>query len=157
MGPTSQTKILDSVTFFKKGTVIFAEGLQNKNLYLIKSGEVRLVKLKNNRLVSLGILKEKEILNEIPILTNSANSYSAIASTDVELVLVSSKDVRTVIESGPKWVNEIFQTLCDRLNSVQEVIEEHQVKDMLDDKNLALSKEQELEYTAILRSYRADK
>lgn len=157
MTPTSLSKNLDSVTFFKKGTVIFAEGIASKNLYLVKSGEVRLLKNKNNKLVSIGILKEKEVLNEVAVLTKTKNSFSAIANTDVELVLVSEKDLRSVIDSGPKWVDELFQTLCERLTSIQEVIEEHQLKDLVDEKDMLLTKEQEIEYTALIRSYRADK
>lgn len=157
MASTSLVKNLDSVTFFKKGTVIFAEGLPSKNLYLVKSGEVRLLKTKNNKLMSLGILKEKEILNEVSILTKTPNEFSAIANTDVELVLVSEKDLRAVIDSGPKWVDGLFQTLCERLLSIQDVIEEHQIKDMTEDKDLMLTKEQEMEYTAMIRSYKADK
>lgn len=157
MVSTSLAKNLDNVTFFKKGTVIFAEGLPSKYLYMIKSGEVRLVKNKNNKLFSLGILKEKEILNEVSILTKTPNSCSAITNTDVELVLVAEKDLRVVLDSGPTWVDELFQTLCERLEAVQEVIEEHQMKDLNDDKDLLLTKEQEIEFTALIRSYKADK
>ena len=157
MVSTSLAKNLDNVTFFKKGTVIFAEGLPSKYLYMIKSGEVRLVKNKNNKLFSLGILKEKEILNEVSILTKTPNSYTAITNTDVELVLVAEKDLRAVLDSGPKWVDELFQTLCERLEAVQEVIEEHQMKDLNEDKDLMLTKEQEIEFTALIRSYKADK
>lgn len=154
MAVTSSNKNLDSVTFFKKGTVIFAEGFLNKNLYLIKRGEVRLLKNKINKLVSVGILREKEILNEVAILTSSKNSFSAIADTDVELVLIPEKDLRTVIESGPKWVDELLQTLCERLVSVQDVIEEHQVKDTITDKDLLLSKEQELDYLELIKAFK---
>lgn len=154
---TGLIKNLDNVNFYKKGTVIFAEGLASKNLYMVKSGNVRLLKFKNNKLLSMGICREKDILNEVSVLTKTKNVISAIAETDVELVLVQEKDIHKVIASGPQWVEELFNTLCERLESVQEVIEEHQMKDSFEDKDLILTKEQEMEYTAAIRSFKADK
>jgi CRP-like cAMP-binding protein len=157
MNDTLQNKNLDVVNFFKKGTVIFAEGKISKNLYLIKSGEVRLLKNKGSKLISLGKSSEREILNDVAVLTNKPNYFSAIAETDVELVLVNSKDIHTILDSGPKWVEELLETLCERLLSVQEVVEEHQMKNSQDDPHLVLTKEKELEFQAALRSYLADK
>ncbi len=63
MSDTLQDKNLNLINFFKKGTVLFAEGRTSKSLFLIKSGEVRLLKNKGAKLISLGKASEKEILN----------------------------------------------------------------------------------------------
>jgi len=154
MSNTLTSKNLDSVTYFKKGTVIFAEGMPSKNLYIIKSGEVRLLKNKNNKLYTLAICRDKEILNEIAILTNTNNSYSAITEKDTEVVMVSEKDINASITSGPLWIEELLGTLCERLVSVKEVVEEHQLQDTMSDKELIMSREQENEYLNLIQVYK---
>lgn len=154
MSNTLTSKNLDSVTYFKKGTVIFAEGMPSKNLYIIKSGEVRLLKNKNNKLYTLAICRDKEILNEIAILTNTNNSYSAITEKDTEIVMVSEKDISASITSGPLWIEELLGTLCERLVSVKEVVEEHQLQDTMSDKELIMSREQENEYLNLIQVYK---
>lgn len=154
MSNTHTSKNLDSVTYFKKGTVIFAEGMPSKNLYIIKSGEVRLLKNKNNKLYTLAICRDKEILNEIAILTNTNNSYSAITEKDTEIVMVSEKDINASITSGPLWIEELLGTLCERLVSVKEVVEEHQLQDTMSDKELIMSREQENEYLNLIQVYK---
>lgn len=154
MSNTLTSKNLDSVTYFKKGTVIFAEGMPSKNLYIIKSGEVRLLKNKNNKLYTLAICRDKEILNEIAILTNTNNSYSAITEKDTEIVMVSEKDINASITSGPLWIEELLGTLCERLISVKEVVEEHQLQDTMSDKELIMSREQENEYLNLIQVYK---
>lgn len=154
MGNTSVSKDLDIVTYFKKGTVIFAEGMSSKNLYIIKSGEVRLLKNKNNKLHTLSICREKEILNEVAILTKTHNSYSAITEQDTEVVMVSEKDIHGLISSGPQWIEELLGTLCERLQSVKEVVEEHQLQDTLNEKELVMSREQENHYLNLIQAYK---
>ncbi len=154
MSNTLASKNLDSVTYFKKGTVIFAEGMPSKNLYIIKSGEVRLLKNKNNKLYTLAICRDKEILNEIAILTNTNNSYSAITEKDTEVVMVSEKDINASITSGPLWIEELLGTLCERLVSVKEVVEEHQLQDTMSEKELIMSREQENEYLNLIQVYK---
>ncbi len=154
MSNTLASKNLDSVTYFKKGTVIFAEGMPSKNLYIIKSGEVRLLKNKNNKLYTLAICRDKEILNEIAILTNTNNSYSAITEKDTEVVMISEKDINASITSGPLWIEELLGTLCERLVSVKEVVEEHQLQDTMSEKELIMSREQENEYLNLIQVYK---
>lgn len=133
----SGAKDTNAPVFFKAGSVIFAQGKPSKYLYLVKRGEVRLIKFKGQNLSAIHLCVEKDILNEVAILTNTPNELTAIAKTDVELVLVDQKDVLAVIKNSPSWVPEIFQTLCERLKHTQEMIEEH---------NLAGDKDPRLNY-----------
>lgn len=145
----------DSPIPFKAGSVIFAEGEASKYLYLLKKGQVRLLKKNGQHLAVLKMCKEKEILNEISVLTNKPTEFSAIAKTDIELVLVDQKDILSVIKGGPSWIPEIFATLCERLLATYEIIEEHHL--MAGDLNadLILSKDDEKKYLSALSDYKA--
>ena len=113
-----------------------------------------MLKNKNNKLYTISICRDKEILNEVSILTKTNNGFSAITEKDTEVVLVSEKDIQSLISSGPEWIGELLGTLCERLESVQEVVEEHQLKDTLSEKELVMSRELENEYLNLIQVYK---
>ncbi len=152
MSNLSANKGTDAPILFKAGTVIFAQGKPSKYLYLVKKGEVRLIKFKGQNLSVIQLCGERDILNEVAILTNKPNELTAVAKTDVELVLVDQKDVISVIKSSPSWVPEIFETLCERLKHTQEMIEEHNLATEKDPR-LLISKEDEKKYIQALADF----
>lgn len=133
----------DAPIFFKAGSVIFGQGQGSKYLYIIKKGQVRLIKVNGQKLSVIKLCKEKEILNEVSVITSKPTEFAAIAKSDVELVLVEQKDIQSVIKSGPTWIPEIFETLCERLKSTQDIIDEHQLISGEKNPEVILSKEEE--------------
>lgn len=152
MNNISANKGVDAPIHYKAGTVIFSQGTKSKYLYLVKKGEVRLIKAKGQNLNAIELCGEKQILNEVAILTNQPNEFAAIAKTDVELVLVEQKDILSVIKNSPKWIPEIFETLCERLKHTQEMIEEHNLT-IDKDPRLVISKDDEKKYLQALADF----
>lgn len=152
MSNLSAGKGTDTPILFKAGTVIFAQGKPSKYLYLVKKGEVRLIKFRGQSLNAIQLCGEREILNEVAILTNKPNELTAIAKTDVELVLVDQKDIMTAIQNSPSWIPEIFETLCERLKHTQEMIEEHNLATEKDPR-LVMTKEEEKKYIQALADF----
>lgn len=143
-------KNTDAPILFKAGSVIFEQGQASKYLYIIKRGQVRLIKVNGQKLSVLKLCKEKEILNEVSVITSKPTEFAAIAKSDVELVLVEQKDIESVINSGPSWIPEIFETLCERLKSTQDIIDEHQLTSGEKNPEVILSKEEEKKYLQVL-------
>jgi CRP/FNR family transcriptional regulator len=146
-------KNLDSPIAFKAGSVIFAEGETSKYLFILKKGQVRLLKTRGQHLSIVKNCQEKELLNEVSVLTSKLTEFGAIAITDIELVLIEQKDILSIINSGPGWIPDIFKTLCERLISTLEIIEEHHLGD--DRKSdMVLHKEDERKYLNALSEYK---
>lgn len=139
---------------FKAGTVLFSEGESTRFLFIVKKGQVRLIKKNGQHLAVLKLCAEKEILNEVSILTNKPTEFSAIAKTDVDLVLIDQKDILSVIKGGPSWIPEIFETLCERLKSTLDIIAEHNL--MAGEKNpdMILTKEEEAKIIHAFSEYK---
>jgi CRP-like cAMP-binding protein len=152
MSNLSENKGIDAPVMFKAGTVIFGQGKSSKYLYLVKKGEVILLKVKAQKLSAIELCETRDILNEVAILTSKPNDLTAIAKTDVELVLIDQKDVLAVIQNSPTWVPDIFETLCERLQNTQEMIEEHNLA-VEKDPRLLLSKEDERKYLQAITEY----
>lgn len=155
MSNLSANKGVDAPILFKAGTIIFAQGKSSKYLYLVKKGEVRLMKKRGHNLNVIQLCGEKDILNEVAILTKKPNDLTAIAKTDVELVLIDQSEILSVINGSPKWIPDIFETLCERLKHTQDMINEHNLEQEKDPR-LLLSKEDENKYLKALDDFNAD-
>jgi CRP-like cAMP-binding protein len=99
--------------FFKAGTTIFREGEQAHELFVIKSGEVRIQI--GNRTVSE--LSADHIFGEMALIDNEARSASAIAVTDVELVPVSEKQFLFLVSQTPYFALKVMRVLAQRLRA----------------------------------------
>jgi CRP-like cAMP-binding protein len=83
--------------FFKAGTTVFREGEEAHELFVIKSGEVRIQI--GNRTVSE--LCADHIFGEMALIDNEPRSASVIAVTEVELVPVSEQQFLFLIGQTP--------------------------------------------------------
>lgn len=156
MSNLSLGKSTDLPVQYNAGSVIFVQGENSRYLYMVKTGQVHLVKKTSGQhLLVTKLCKEKEILNEVSVITNKPNEFSAIAKTDVELVLVEKNDILSVIKNGPSWVSEMFETLCERLKSTEEIIEEHHLSTGEKSPDTILTKEDELRYLNALDLHKA--
>ncbi len=81
----------------KAGSVIFREGDDARELFVIKSGEVR-IQIGNRTITELG---PDSIFGEMALIDNEPRSATAIAATDVELVPVSEKQFLFLVSQTP--------------------------------------------------------
>lgn len=146
-------KNLNLPVSLKAGSVIFSAGEDSKYLVIVKSGQVLMFKKRGQHLGVSAICKEKQILNEVCVLKSKPNEFSAIAKTDVELVLVERKDILSVVKDGPSWVPKMFDTLCERLIATREIIEEHNLMAGEINPDMVISKDDEMKYLKALAEY----
>ena len=86
-------KTADQPLQVKAGEVIFGQGEASKYLCLLKKGSVLLLKETDEHLLGIKLCREKEILNEVSVLTNKPTEFAAFAKSDVEIILVEQKDI----------------------------------------------------------------
>jgi CRP/FNR family transcriptional regulator, cyclic AMP receptor protein len=97
--------------FFKAGSTIFREGDPAQDLYVIKSGQVR-IQLGNRTLTELGA---DDIFGEMALIDKEPRSAAAIAVTDVELVAVSEKQFLFLVGQTPYFALKVMRVLAQRL------------------------------------------
>lgn len=142
-------------TSYPAGTVIYINGQQSKKLFILKSGKVRLMKMNKDKLHVFQTCKSGDILNEISVLTKTPLDHIAVAQNDCAIVTVEVKDINGVIEKCPKWVPEIFKTLCNRLQDSQDIIHEHNLSSGPIDENFILTKQEEQKLLEAIKTYNA--
>ena len=96
---------------FKAGSVIFREGDAANELFVIKSGQVR-IQIGNRTVTELG---QESIFGEMALIDKEPRSATATAITDVELVPVSEKQFLFLVSQTPYFALKVMRVLAQRL------------------------------------------
>jgi CRP/FNR family transcriptional regulator, cyclic AMP receptor protein len=96
---------------FKAGDVIFREGDNALDLFVIKSGQVR-IQIGNRTVAELA---PDTIFGEMALIDDEPRSATAVAATDVELVAVSEKQFLFLVSQTPYFALKVMRTLAQRL------------------------------------------
>jgi CRP/FNR family transcriptional regulator, cyclic AMP receptor protein len=99
--------------FFKAGSVIFREGDEAKELFVVKSGQVR-IQIGNRTVTELAA---DSIFGEMALIDSEPRSATAIAATDVELVPVSEKQFLFLVGQTPFFALKVMRVLAQRLRA----------------------------------------
>jgi CRP-like cAMP-binding protein len=98
---------------FKAGNTIFREGDEANELFVIKSGKVR-IQIGNRTLTEL---EPDSIFGEMALIDNEPRSATAIAVTDVELVPVGEKQFLFLVSQTPYFALKVMRVLVQRLRA----------------------------------------
>jgi len=99
--------------FFKAGSIIFREGDEAHELFIIKKGEVR-IQLGNR---TINELPAGSIFGEMALIDNEPRSATVIAVSDVELVPVSEKQFLFLVGQTPYFALKVMRVLAQRLRA----------------------------------------
>jgi CRP/FNR family transcriptional regulator, cyclic AMP receptor protein len=103
---------------FKAGDVIFREGDNALDLFVIKSGQVR-IQIGNRTAAELA---PETIFGEMALIDDEPRSATAIAATDVELVAVSEKQFLFLVSQTPYFALKVMRTLAQRLRKTNKTL-----------------------------------
>jgi CRP/FNR family transcriptional regulator, cyclic AMP receptor protein len=98
---------------FKAGSVIFREGDEANELFVIRRGQVR-IQIGNRTITELGA---DNIFGEMALIDSEPRSATAIAMTDAELVPVSEKQFLFLVSQTPFFALRVMRVLAQRLRA----------------------------------------
>jgi len=102
----------------RAGGVIFREGERADELFVIKSGYVR-IQIGNRTMADL---TTDNIFGEMALIDSEPRSATAVAITDVELVPVSEKQFLFLVSQAPYFALKVMRTLAQRLRVTNKVL-----------------------------------
>jgi CRP-like cAMP-binding protein len=100
---------------YPKNTMIFAESMPGKELYIIQKGSVKISKLVGGTEVLLAVLKPGDIFGEMSLIENKPRSASAIAYEDTVLLAVNKDNFARMVTTQPQIVTRLTQLLAERI------------------------------------------
>ncbi|MHC4322004.1 MAG: Crp/Fnr family transcriptional regulator [Planctomycetota bacterium] len=119
---------------FPKGTVLFKEGDEGKEMYLINSGEVKLSRKTSQGDVILARLGFGEFFGEMSVITNQPRTVTAETVTDCRLNIITKDILETLVAGKPLVALSILKKLMFRLENAYDLIEDLYVKHIKLDK-----------------------
>jgi CRP-like cAMP-binding protein len=119
---------------FPKGTILFKEGDEGKEMFLINSGEVKLSRKTSQGDVILARLGFGEFFGEMSVITNQPRTVTAETVTDCRLNIITKDILETLVAGKPLVALSILKKLMFRLEHAYDLIEDLYVKHIKLDK-----------------------
>jgi len=109
---------------FKKGTVLFHEGDEGEEMYIIQNGRVAIKKRVPHGETTLAVLEKGDFFGEMAILERMPRSASAEAIEDSDLIVIQSELFGDMIKSNPEIAVRMLRKYSLRLRETTRQIEQ---------------------------------
>ena len=107
----------------KKGEVLFRAGEVGSEMYVVKSGAVRItIRTHGDVDKTLAVLGAGEFVGEMSLLTNSPRSATAVIEEDAELLVVGARVLEEMIVHNTEIALRLMRKLAARLVSADSLI-----------------------------------
>jgi len=105
-----------SKTFRDK--VIFWEGDEAKEMYVIESGRVKITKRVYGIMVKIADLEKGDFFGEMALLDNAPRSATALAMGKVQLAAYNQSELTNFIKSDPEMTIKMLKAMSQRLRKI---------------------------------------
>jgi PAS domain S-box-containing protein len=107
------------ITSYEKGSIIFSEGDQGGDLYILISGEIEV--LKGGKTINI-ISEEGAVFGEMASLLENKRTATIRARTHVEVIRIPSQEVGPFLLAHPQTSAVIARNLAARLDETSRII-----------------------------------
>ena len=111
------SRLKKSVKVYQKSDVIFEENTCGNEMYILKSGKVRLALGDTKQGADVGCIEQPgEFFGEMALIDNSPRSATAIADEDnTELEVLDRRGLLEMIREQPQFALQLMSELCKRV------------------------------------------
>jgi CRP-like cAMP-binding protein len=107
---------------YSDGDVIINEGETGNNAYVIIKGQVRITQKVNEKVVTVGTLKEREVFGEMGLISETVRSANISAVGDVTVGVIDREHFDTAMSEISEGMKPIILTLVERLRSTTHLL-----------------------------------
>ena len=100
---------------FRRGSLMFIEGETSAEMYIVKSGRIRVLKQEGESTVELAVLGPGSVLGELALLDGQPRTATAQVVEDVTAVVVDDGTFARTLASSPPWPKDIIMEIVKRL------------------------------------------
>ena len=111
---------ISELSSYKKGITISIENSISDHLYIVKTGSLKIVKVKNNIKALLSIIRSGEAYGEIGLFSQSPRSASAIANEDCEIYVIQRSALKRLLKDFPEIAYNFLEIFSDKLRKSSE-------------------------------------
>jgi CRP-like cAMP-binding protein len=100
---------------YPKDSMLFSEGESGDELYIIRQGSVKIVKIMDNEEVLLAVLKTGDIFGEMALLEAKPRAATAVAYEDCLVLAVNRANFEHMISTQPQIIARLTTLLSERI------------------------------------------
>lgn len=100
---------------FESGAIIFSEGEPGNEMYLIKSGRVKVSRSEESGTKVLSILGAGSLFGEMALIEAKPRSATVMAMEKTEVLVLTFGDLERIISGKPEFLFKLIQVLCKRI------------------------------------------
>lgn len=112
-------ELLDFMVSFETGQIIFTEGDESEDLFILVSGELEIIK--GNKKIS-EINKAGELFGEMSVLLGGKRTATVKVVKDVKALKIVKEDIARFLDSSPEIAREITFMLARRLDETSQIL-----------------------------------
>ncbi len=101
---------------FAEGTVLFREGDEGREMFVIRSGQVAISKRVRDVEKQLSTLGPGEFFGEMSLLTKKPRSATAVLLTDAKMLVIDPKTFEAMLRGNAEIAVRMIKMLADRLD-----------------------------------------
>lgn len=107
---------------FNKGDIIIKEGDPGREMYIIKSGSVDVVKSDGDREIILATLSRGDFFGEMAILENIYRTATVKAKETSRLIVLTTGNFMIKLKKDPTFAFQIMQKMSKRIRLLNQKI-----------------------------------
>ena len=112
-------ELLQYMVSFEAGQIIFTEGDESQDLFILVSGEVEL--LKGNKMISEA-KKPGDLFGEMAILLGGKRNATARAVNNVKALKIDKENLAAFFDRSPEIASDITRMLARRLDETSQIL-----------------------------------
>lgn len=105
---------------FAKGAVIFKEGENGREAYMLQKGKVRIFKTVAGRRITIGIVQPGQVFGELALLDNGSRMGAAVAEEDVTCLTMSKASIDHMMNEAPNGLATLVLSLLGTVRAMGE-------------------------------------
>jgi len=138
----------------KKDQVLFLAGSNNRDLYIVKSGQFLVCVNKGTQVTPLNIIGPKQYIGEFSFFDGDPRSAHIICLEDAEVVHIPHQEC---LRQFPSWLQEIARSFTHKIRKSSQLIRERGIRKTKVNSMPALSIAEQTHYYKIIEEYRPRK
>jgi CRP-like cAMP-binding protein len=107
---------------YKDGDIIFEENSIGKEMYIILTGNAKVIKKKDGAETTLATLEEGDFFGEMSLFDNSPRSATVKALGDIKLLEINQKNFLKKISRDPSLAFRMLEKMSQRIRNSDEII-----------------------------------
>ncbi|MBW1972264.1 MAG: cyclic nucleotide-binding domain-containing protein [Deltaproteobacteria bacterium] len=112
----------DITRVYRKGEVIINEGDAGREMFIIKSGSVEVIKKKGNKKIILATLERGDFFGEMALLENLPRTATVIAREVTHLLVLNIGSFLIKLKRDPTFAFNLMQKMSKRIRILNKKI-----------------------------------